>query len=192
MATPFDEWLRQLTASGKGGFTLPAALRGRKYVYGFQAAADFTGATMRSEVRIAPDAPTRLVGDPATRSKPTLESEDIRGEALAILREAMDRNIGLRQIFNPEENEMGVKFDPNRLDTDLEQDPSRGLDLFSRHERIPPPRRALTGAVDQEKIRGHRLLVEVLPAIDKQGRHVVRFNLRHHPRHVGAEEENVR
>jgi len=57
-----------------------------------------------------------LTGDPATGSKPTLRSEDVRPEALAILREAMDRNIGLRQIFNPEENEMGVKFDPAKLE----------------------------------------------------------------------------
>ena len=56
MATPFDEWLRQLAASGKGGFTLPAATRGRKYSFGFQATADFTGATLRGEVRLAPDA----------------------------------------------------------------------------------------------------------------------------------------
>ena len=52
-----------------------------------------------------------LVGDPATGSKPSLRSEDVRAEALAILREAMDRNIGIRQIFNPEEDEMGVRFD---------------------------------------------------------------------------------
>ncbi|MDB5296526.1 MAG: secA, partial [Phycisphaerales bacterium] len=58
---------------------------------------------------------TGLVGDPATRSKPTLKSEDIRAEALAILRESMDRNIGLRQIFNPEENEMNISFDPGKL-----------------------------------------------------------------------------
>ena len=32
-------------------------------------------------------------------------------EALAIVREAMDRNIGIRSIFNPDEN-----FDPDQLD----------------------------------------------------------------------------
>src|SRR5882672_9467686 len=32
-------------------------------------------------------------------------------EAFAIIRESMDRNIGIRQIFNPEEN-----FDPDQLD----------------------------------------------------------------------------
>ena len=56
-----------------------------------------------------------LVGDPGTGAKPSLRSEDVRAEALAILREAMDRNIGIRQIFNPEEDEMGVRFDPARL-----------------------------------------------------------------------------
>lgn len=51
-----SKWLRALAAGGKGGFVLPPASRGRKYVFGFQAAADFTGATMRAEVRAAPDA----------------------------------------------------------------------------------------------------------------------------------------
>src|SRR3954465_4324202 len=56
-----------------------------------------------------------LTGDPATQAKPTLQSEDVRAEAMAILREAMDRNIGIRQIFNPEENDMNVRFDPSKL-----------------------------------------------------------------------------
>src|SRR3954470_18289922 len=56
-----------------------------------------------------------LTGDPATREKPTLRREDVRAEAMAILREAMDRNIGIRQIFNPEENDFNVRFDPNKL-----------------------------------------------------------------------------
>ena len=56
-----------------------------------------------------------LTGDPATREKPKLRSEDVRAEGLAILREAMDRNIGIRKIFDPEENDMNVRFDPNRL-----------------------------------------------------------------------------
>src|SRR5688572_28010875 len=59
-----------------------------------------------------------LTGDPATREKPKLRSEDVRSEALAILREAMDRNIGIRQIFNPEENDMNVRFDPAKLPAD--------------------------------------------------------------------------
>ena len=59
-----------------------------------------------------------LTGDPATRQKPTLRSEDVRAEAMAILREAMDRSIGIRQIFNPGENEMNVRFDPSKLDAD--------------------------------------------------------------------------
>jgi preprotein translocase subunit SecA len=56
-----------------------------------------------------------LTGDPTTREKPTLRREDVRAEAMAILREAMDRNIGIRQIFNPEENDFNIRFDPSRL-----------------------------------------------------------------------------
>ncbi|HEX8913972.1 MAG TPA: preprotein translocase subunit SecA, partial [Humisphaera sp.] len=59
-----------------------------------------------------------LAGDPVKRIKPTLRPDDVRPEALAILREAMDRNIGMRTVFSPEENEMGVKFDPDRLKPD--------------------------------------------------------------------------
>ena len=40
-----------------------------------------------------------------------LKSTDVLPEALAIVREGMDRHIGIRQIFNPDEN-----FDPDKLD----------------------------------------------------------------------------
>jgi preprotein translocase subunit SecA len=40
-----------------------------------------------------------------------LKSADVLPEALAIVREAMDRHIGIRQIFNPDEN-----FDPDKFD----------------------------------------------------------------------------
>ena len=40
-----------------------------------------------------------------------INSIDVLPEALAIVRETMDRNIGIRQIFNPEEH-----FDPDRFD----------------------------------------------------------------------------
>jgi preprotein translocase subunit SecA len=40
-----------------------------------------------------------------------LKSADVLPEGFAILRESMDRNIGIRQIFNPEEN-----FDPDQFD----------------------------------------------------------------------------
>src|SRR5687768_18239052 len=48
----------------------------------------------------------------------TLRSAEVLPEAFAIVRESMDRNIGIRQIFNPEEDEFTatVKFDPSRLD----------------------------------------------------------------------------
>ncbi len=41
----------------------------------------------------------------------TIKSADIMAEGFAIVRESMDRNIGIRQIFNPDEN-----FDPDQLD----------------------------------------------------------------------------
>src|SRR4051794_4800881 len=59
-----------------------------------------------------------LTGEPGSREKPKLNSEEVRAEAMAILREAMDRNIGIRQIFNPEENDMNVRFDPSKLPDD--------------------------------------------------------------------------
>jgi len=40
-----------------------------------------------------------------------LRSADVLHEAMAIIRESMDRNIGIRSIFNPEEN-----FDPKQLE----------------------------------------------------------------------------
>ena len=40
-----------------------------------------------------------------------LRSADVLPEAFAIIREAMDRHIGIRQIFNPDEN-----FDPDKFD----------------------------------------------------------------------------
>ena len=41
----------------------------------------------------------------------TLRIEDVMPEAFAIIRESMDRHIGIREIFNPEQN-----FDPDKLD----------------------------------------------------------------------------
>jgi preprotein translocase subunit SecA len=40
-----------------------------------------------------------------------LRMNDIVPEALAIIRESMDRHIGIREIFNPEQN-----FNPDNLD----------------------------------------------------------------------------
>ncbi|MEL7240251.1 MAG: hypothetical protein AAGK78_15440, partial [Planctomycetota bacterium] len=37
--------------------------------------------------------------------------DDVLPEAMAIIRESMDRHIGIREIFNPDRN-----FDPDRLD----------------------------------------------------------------------------
>src|SRR5690348_8567641 len=43
-----------------------------------------------------------------------LQSADVLPEAFAIIRESMDRNIGIREIFNPEQT-----FDPDQLDDDM-------------------------------------------------------------------------
>src|SRR5690349_9401113 len=40
---------------------------------------------------------------------------DTYPEAFALIRESMDRNIGIRQVFNPEEDPLN-KFDPGKLD----------------------------------------------------------------------------
>lgn len=45
-----------------------------------------------------------------------LKSHDMMPEAFAIIRESMDRHIGIREIFNPEQN-----FDPDKLDDDMLQ-----------------------------------------------------------------------
>jgi preprotein translocase subunit SecA len=43
-----------------------------------------------------------------------IRPENVLSEAFAIMRESMDRNIGIRQIFNPEEN-----FDPDQFDDEM-------------------------------------------------------------------------
>ncbi len=48
-----------------------------------------------------------------------LRSADVLPEAFAIIRESMDRNIGIRTIFNPVQDEMAPRFDPDRLDDHL-------------------------------------------------------------------------
>src|SRR3954454_12825755 len=54
---------------------------------------------------------TGLAGGPRPEDKPTLRSVVVMPETFAIIREAMDRNIGIRQIFNPDESEFcGTKF----------------------------------------------------------------------------------
>ena len=54
-----------------------------------------------------------LTAGPKASDKPTLKPADVMPEAFAIIREAMDRNIGIRTIFSPEEGEFVVKFDPD-------------------------------------------------------------------------------
>src|ERR1041385_3093257 len=43
-----------------------------------------------------------------------LRSTDVIPEAFAIIRESMDRHIGIRAIFNPDEH-----FDPDQLDDEM-------------------------------------------------------------------------
>src|SRR5687767_823432 len=43
-------------------------------------------------------------------TKRTIKPADVLPEAFAIIRESMDRHIGIRQIFNPDEH-----FDPDQL-----------------------------------------------------------------------------
>ncbi len=43
-----------------------------------------------------------------------LRSADVLPEAFAIIRESMDRHIGIREVFNPEQN-----FDPDQLDDEM-------------------------------------------------------------------------
>ena len=45
-----------------------------------------------------------------------IRSADVMEETFAIIRESMDRNIGIRAIFNPEES-----FDPDKFDDDMLQ-----------------------------------------------------------------------
>ena len=45
-----------------------------------------------------------------------LKTADVMPEAFAIIRESMDRHIGIRSIFNPDAN-----FDPDQLDDEMLQ-----------------------------------------------------------------------
>lgn len=56
----FDDWLAELKAAGKGPVTLRTCTRGREFEYSFALAGDWTGATLRGQVRLEPDA----AGDP--------------------------------------------------------------------------------------------------------------------------------
>lgn len=60
MTTQFDEWLRALARAGKGPAPFPGMSRGRLWKYNIRLPGDWTGATMRAQVRLYPDAP----GDP--------------------------------------------------------------------------------------------------------------------------------
>src|SRR5437870_4961540 len=69
-----------------------------------------------------------------------LRSVDVLPEAFAIIRESMDRHIGIRQIFNPEEH-----FDPDQLDDEMLQaydDVQRAMittGVSWQNVHIPPP-----------------------------------------------------
>lgn len=60
MASQWDTWLRALAAAGKGGIRLEGASRGRAFTLLVHLAGSWTGATMRGDVRIRPDAAAAL------------------------------------------------------------------------------------------------------------------------------------
>src|SRR3954454_1549792 len=55
---------------------------------------------------------TQELRDGLTSGK--LRSGEVIAEAFAIMRESMDRHIGIREIFNPDQN-----FDPDQFDDDM-------------------------------------------------------------------------
>ena len=57
--TAFDKWLKTLAASGKGSPTLYCD-RGVPFTKHIALQADYTGATVRGEVRLRPDSPSAL------------------------------------------------------------------------------------------------------------------------------------
>ena len=88
------------------------------------------------EAAIRPLADSELakrVTDCQERISNGASSSDVLPEALAIIREAIDRNIGIRSIFNPEHN-----FDPSVL-----PDPEQQLykETLDRMNATPPARR---------------------------------------------------
>jgi len=66
MKTSFDDWLQQLAAAGKGGAALagdeiPTATRGEAFSYPIVMTGDWSGATIESAIRAAPDSASALV-----------------------------------------------------------------------------------------------------------------------------------
>jgi hypothetical protein len=81
MTTQFDDWLRALAAAQKGPATFPAASRGRAYSTTISLQGNWTGAAMRAQVRLYPDAPGTPVATFAA-SGPVLTS-DTSGQPLS-------------------------------------------------------------------------------------------------------------
>jgi preprotein translocase subunit SecA len=75
--------------------------------------------SMESKVQAMTDeqlrARTQEIRANLTGKNPTLTSAEVLPEAFAIIRESMDRNIGIRQIFNPDEDPLH-KFNPDKFD----------------------------------------------------------------------------
>ena len=71
-----------------------------------------------------------------------LRSAEVLPEAFAIIRESMDRNIGIRQIFNPEEDPLN-KFDPDKLDDAMlqayDQVQQRMIQTGESYLQVPVP-----------------------------------------------------
>lgn len=58
MTTTFDEWLRRLRAARKGPVEFQSASRGRLWKQAIRLPGNWTGATVRAQVRLYPDAPS--------------------------------------------------------------------------------------------------------------------------------------
>jgi hypothetical protein len=63
MSTTFDDWLRQLAAAGKLARSGIAIDRGLPFAWTFALGGDWTGATIASSLRLAPDAEGDAVED---------------------------------------------------------------------------------------------------------------------------------
>jgi preprotein translocase subunit SecA len=85
-----------------------------------------------------------------------LRSAEVLPEAFAIIRESMDRNIGIRTIFNPVQDEMAAKFDPDRLDDHLLE----VYDSVQRSRAVPRIAPPLPGAMLRRAAHRRMVLYE--------------------------------
>ena len=98
---------------------------------------------LEPKMRVLTDGQIRdMLGELRKRHDAGAKSEDLMIEAFAVAREAMDRNVGIRNIFNPKHN-----FDPSVL-------PPAARDLFEKARATmeatepAPPEGAFLGCTD--------------------------------------------